>query len=381
MVYITVKQSPRFHQITLEELLFGGDDVQSTPLSFNSTNTRTYECQELSDKIRKETNVADYIQILRTFNEQTKELHDVDRHELYHSFVIPKKSGGLRHINAPEPPLMNALRMLKTIFEEQFHALYHTSAFAYVKKRSIVDCLKRHQKNESKWYSKFDMHDFFGSTTKEFVTKMFSMIYPFSEVLITSDGRKEFDKAIDLAFLDGGLPQGTPISPTITNIMMIPIDFELSRSFREFNHQRMVYTRYADDMQISCKYTFKFKDVEKEICRVLEKFEAPFHLNNKKTRYGSSAGSNWNLGIMINKDNEMTVGHKNKKRFQAMLSSYIMDRKNGKQWSKHDMMEIEGLRNYYTMVEGDTINRIIDHINKKFGVNVVQMLKEDIRNG
>ena len=66
-------------------------------------------------------------------------------------------------------------------------------------------------------------------------------------------GKAELTKALELGFLDGGLPQGTPLSPTVTNIMMIPVDFKVARELREHNHQRFVYTRYADDFQISSK--------------------------------------------------------------------------------------------------------------------------------
>ena len=39
--------------------------------------------------------------------------------------------------------------------------------------------------------------------------------------------------ALELAFMDGVLPQGTPASPLITTIMMIPIDFCLNRKLIE----------------------------------------------------------------------------------------------------------------------------------------------------
>lgn len=378
MYYITVKQPPIYHQMTLEEFLFGGE-VNTSLINPNLTNTRTYEFPYISDRFLGTIKVDELIEKLVAFNQQTAALHERERHSLYRTFHIPKKSGGLRTINAPEPELMTALRNLKSIFENDFGALYHTSAFAYIKHRSILDCLKRHQANESKWYAKFDLSNFFGSTTPEYVAKMFGMVFPFSEVLKDERGRAEFMKAIELCFLDGGLPQGTPISPTITNIMMIPVDFKLNKTFREFNHQRYIYTRYADDFQVSSRYSFMFKAVEQVIIETLREFEAPFQLNVKKTRYGSSAGSNWNLGLMTNKDNEITVGYKKKKQFQAMLFSYIMDKKNGIDWDKSDIMTLEGYRNYYRMVEGETIDRIIAHVNQKNGVDVVRMIKEDLR--
>lgn len=378
MYYITVKQAPIYHQMTLEEFLFGTDPTPQM-ITPNLTNTRTYSVERVSAKFTQLVDINTLIIKLMNFNSLTAELQAKPRHDLYRTFYIPKKSGGLRRIDAPEPELMDALRNLKTIFEEDFNALYHTSAFAYIKHRSIIDCLKRHQANESKWFGKYDLHNFFGSTTLDFVLKMFSMVFPFSEVMKNETGKKALEKALSLAFLDGGLPQGTPISPLITNIMMIPIDHRLANTLRDYNKQRFIYTRYADDFQISSRYTFSFKEIEKLISDTLKEFDAPFEINAAKTRYGSSAGQNWNLGIMLNKDNNLTVGYKKKRQFQAMLSSYIMDKQHGINWDISDVQVMEGYRNYYRMVEGETIDKMVEHIARKFGVDVVKMIKDDIR--
>lgn len=379
MIYITVKQPPMYRQMTLEELLYGFNKNPNTMLNPNDTNTRTYEVESVSSKIFKYINVDKLEELLVKFNESTEDLRAKPRKELYHTFYIPKKSGGLRRIDAPNSELMDALRRLKTIFEEEFHALYHTSAFAYIKHRCTLDAVKRHQANESKWFGKYDLSNFFGSTTIDFVMKMFGMVFPFSEVVKSTRGEQELRKAVELAFLDGGLPQGTPISPLITNIMMIPIDYKLANGFRDFNHQRFVYTRYADDFLISSRYTFDFRVVEKFIVDILNSFGAPFTIKSTKTRYGSSAGSNWNLGVMLNKDNQITIGHRKKRQFQAMLASYIMDKKNGVDWSKADIQTMEGYRNYYRMIEGDNIDKIVSHVGAKFGVDVVQLIKVDLR--
>ena len=377
MYYITVKQPPSYHQMTLEEFLFG-NDVQAELINANLTNTRTYEVASISDRFLQIIDIEKLIAKLIWFNERTEYLREKLRHDLYYEFYIPKKSGGLRKIDAPEPELKEALRMLKNIFESDFKALYHTSAFAYVHGRSTLDLLKRHQSNDSKWFEKLDLSNFFGSTTMDFVLHMFSMVFPFSEVMKDERGKVELTKAIELGFLDGGLPQGTPLSPTITNIMMIPIDFEIARTLREHNHQRFVYTRYADDFQISSKYSFSFTEIQNVIVSILKDFGAPFTIKAEKTRYGSSAGQNWNLGLMLNKDNEITVGHKKKRQFQAMLSSYIMDRKNGIAWDKNDIQTMEGYRNYYRMVEKEKIDGIVKHLSEKFGVNIVKAIKEDL---
>ena len=208
MVYMTVMQSPAYHQISLEEFLFGTAD-DDTLVNKNYGNTRTYKFDYVNQRFLDRIDVPKLIAILRSFNISTASLRKVDRDSLYTTFYIPKKSGGLRQIDAPVTELMEALRNLKRIFEQDFHVLYHTSAFAYIGGRSIVSAMQRHQANDSKWFGKYDLHNFFGSTTLEFVMRQLSMIFPFSEVVKIQEGREELEKALDLAFLHGGLPQGT----------------------------------------------------------------------------------------------------------------------------------------------------------------------------
>ena len=378
MVYITVMQSPIYHQMTLEEFLFQSFQAPTT-LNTNVSNTRTYAYETVSEHFTSRIDTDALIRKLVRFNEQTEALRAQERSTLYETFHIPKKSGGLRRIDAPKPELMNALRNLKTIFEEDFHALYHTSAFAYVKNRCTVDAVKRHQKNNSKWFGKLDLHDFFGSTTLDYVIKMFSMVFPFSEIVKFPNGEAELRKALDLAFLNGGLPQGTPLSPLITNVMMIPVDYKLANAFRDFDKQRFIYTRYADDFIISSKVDFDVHRVEKLVVDTLHEFGAPFTINESKTRYGSSAGRNWNLGVMLNKDNEITVGHKKKRQFQSMLYNYITDKRKGISWPREDVQTMQGLHSYYRMVEPETIDAIVKHTNEKMETDVLRLIKDDLR--
>lgn len=378
MVYVTVMQPPMYRQMSIEELLF--DCERSAVINGNTANTRTQSYENLPARFMTVCNVNRLISRLTEFNAATEHLRSQDRASLYRTFYIPKSSGhGFRRIDAPNDELMSALRTLKNILEKDFHGLYHTSAFAYIKHRCTIDAVKRHQANESKWFGKFDLSNFFGNTTMEFVMNQFSMIFPFSEVIKVPAGKAQLEKALELAFLNGGLPQGTPISPTITNIMMIPVDFVLANGFRNFNGKPFVYTRYADDFLVSCKYDFTCTDVQQFIVDTLKSFHAPFTLNPEKTRYGSSAGRNWNLGVMLNKDNQITVGAKKKRQFQAMLSSYVLDRQNGNPWSLEDIQILDGYRNYYRMVEGETIDRIVAHVGAKYNVDILKFIKEDLR--
>ena len=380
MIYITVKQSPMYKQMTLEDFLFSSV-CESSLISKNVGNTKTYCLESLPPRLSHTVNIERLRDILVAFNKETEPLRNVPRKKLYYSFLIPKKKGGFRRIDAPNIELMDALRKLKEILEKSFGAdmIYHTSAFAYIKGRSTLDAVKRHQANESRWFAKFDLSNFFGNTTMDFVMKQLSVIYPFCVFMDHPECRDELEKALDLAFLNGGLPQGTPISPLITNIIMTPIDYKIAKTLRNLDNDRFVYTRYADDFIISSRYNFNFKNVEQLICDTIKDFGADFTLNRAKTRYGSSTGQNYNLGLMITADNRITIGNAKKRNIELLMRNYAMDVRNGKRMALEDAQVLAGQLSYFRAVESDVFDRIVSFINEKYGINFMSELKADLK--
>lgn len=386
MYYFTTKSTPGFHQMTIEEFLFetySPSDLIFDAQKSNTTNTKTYEVRSINTRMREFANVPRLIEILRKFNAMTEDIRGKPIRQMYYEFHIPKRSGGLRKIDAPKEELKAAQYALKSILENDFSASYHTNAFAYIKGRSTLDAVNRHIDNKSEWYGKLDLSNFFGSTTKEFVLQQLSMIYPFCEVMSCQDGKTELEKALSIAFLDGGLPQGTPISPLLTNIIMIPIDYTLSKGFRDLNGHRYIYTRYADDFIISSRHDFNIREIGDFVNSVLKQFNAPFRINNEKTRYGSAAGRNWCLGVMVTKDEEgdiyASIGRKKKKQFENMLYAFGVDTLAGNPWPLEDIKVMDGYRSYYKMIEGKTIDRVIAHTGSKLGVDLEKMIKDHLK--
>lgn len=384
--------------MTLDEFLFGEQDVNMNQnVSYDSTSTRTYLVKdEYFDDPRRQkdyVHTSRWIEKLYQFNKTYEKLESIPeemkRESLYREFYIPKNSGGMRKIDAPEAELDEAHRSLKAIFEQEFGAfyLYHTTAFAYIRKRDALKCVKKHTANQSKWYLKLDFHKFFPSTTIDYLMSQLEKIYPFCFIMkgyILKDGdivygKEEFRKALSLCFLDGGLPQGTRMSPMLTNIMMIPFDFELTKSLRATNNN-YVNTRYADDLLISSKYDFKFKEVVNIVSKLIEKYNAPFKLNNKKTRYGSTSGSNWNLGVMVNNDG-ITIGYKKKKDFKNRVYRYAMDKKAHVEWEDGAFSNFDGLYNYYKNVEPEAIDGIIKYYSQKTGIDIYHCMEIDRKGG
>ena len=388
MNYFVFKQSPYYHQMTLEELLFGKDG-QCYVVNYNETNTRTYARESVTFPMSNKYDLYRLYSSLRTLLEDYKDVYEAeDLSVFYNTFTIPKKTHGVRRIDAPTGRLKDAQYVLKGILERamttdvhgvEFGATYHTAAFAYIKKRSPKKCLQKHQRNKSRWFAKFDFSNFFGSTTPEFLFNQLSMIAPFCFFGKRSMYMDMLHDALRIAFLNGGLPQGTPLSPLLTNIMMIPIDYTLQNALRDYNKQTYVYTRYADDIQVSSEYNFDFREVKNLIAQTLRDFNAPFEIKEEKTRYGSCAGSNWNLGMMYNKDCQITVGYRAKRQLKAMLTNYIQDKKSGTYWDLGEVQGLNGTLSHYRNIEGDAILEIVNALSDKFGADILWHIKQDLK--
>lgn len=373
MIYITVKQHRKPRQITWEDVILEKVPVNAyADEKSYSTATVTRKYEQVPPEVIDKINVDAMIDWLRKFNEDNSRLFEMEPENLFYHFKIPKKTGGFRPIDAPIPELKDAMRRFVSFVRDDCGVLYHTSAGAYIKGRSIYDTNVCHQKNESNWYLKTDFSGFFPNTNVEFTMKMLSMVFPLSEVCKRPEGYEALKKAISLNYINDHLVQGSPASPYLTNWLMIPIDFAL---FNDLAKRKIVYTRYADDMNISAQEKFPWQDIVQLIKDKLKEFGAPYEIKNEKTHFGSRKGKNWCLGLMINCDNNITVGHKKKRYFKSALCSFILDTKNGKFWDIGDVQHLRGLLSYYTMVEKEYFEGIIEQQNKKWNVDVKEMFR------
>ena len=374
MYYVTTMQRRRPRQLSWEDVI--NERVfmnNATTDSSNCTATITKRFETIDRNVLDKINVDSMIGWLKRFNENNATLHNTDKNELFYSFKIPKKTGGFRPIDEPIPELKNQLTILSSFLSEECGLLYHTSAFAYVPGRSIVDNNKKHVSNESNWYLKTDFSGFFPNTNIDFVMKMLGMVFPTSEICKVPEGFKELKKALSLNYLaNGTMPQGSPLSPFITNWIMIPIDFKI---FNELAKRKLVYTRYADDMIISGQEKFPWRNIVRFINEVIHEFDAPYKIKSEKTRFGSRKGQNWNLGLMINAENNITIGWKKKQYFKAALNSFILDTLNRKYWVLEDVMHLRGQLSYYRMVEKEYFKKIVSVQCEKYHVNIDEMFK------
>lgn len=373
-----------FRNLFLEEIRISSSDSYCYA-------KQLYMQKDLERKYLKENKIVDEDKIQLELEKNMAKL-GLRINPYYYTFYLPKRSGrGFRQIDAPLGALKTAQSILKDILEELMnYNTYHTSAYAYIPKRSRVDLVKKLKNNKSRWILHLDFNDFFGSIDIDFTMRQLEKIFPFSEMI--KQGHKDLLKeCLQVCFLDGKLPQGTPISPLLTNIIMIPLDYKISNALNnnamdittfdnpvEGQNYNLIYTRYADDIYIGSHRGFRYVPVINKIREIIAEEKAPLKIKDEKTKYKSTSGENWILGLMYNKDQEITVGHKRKKQTQAIISNFAMDYKNGKisEWTTNDIQVAMGHIQYIGQIEPEYYRSMLDKYNCKFGFDVMEKMRE-----
>ena len=153
----------------------------------------------------------------------------------YNRFSIPKRSGGSRTIDAPIGPLKAVQRRILRRLLARLKA--HPVATGFERGHSIVSNAAFHRGRAV--VVKMDVKDFFASTMAERVRRYFRGIGWDADAaeLLTS-----------LCTHNGGLPQGAPTSPRLSNLVNYPMDARLEGLAGSIGAR---FTRYADDMTFS----------------------------------------------------------------------------------------------------------------------------------
>lgn len=214
----------------------------------------------------------------------------------YNTFRIAKKSGGERIINSPNAGLKHILRTFNYILQIIGEA--HHSAYGFTQDKSIVDNAKLHT-NKHYVYN-IDLKDFFHSFDRNRV-KMGFIYPPFN---LHSDREPLAFMIASLCThpieIDGKiktvLPQGSPSSPTLTNLLCIKLDRRLNGLAKRFNSK---YSRYADDITFSAQINaFKDEAFQTELNRIIK--DLNFEINPKKTRLLKSDFRQEVTGLTVN---------------------------------------------------------------------------------
>ena len=243
----------------------------------------------------------------------------------YTTFQIKKKSGANRTINAPVKELKFILRALNFILHHI--AKPHQAATGFIKGKSVIDNAKEHKGQN--YVLNVDLKDFFHAFERKHVKYGF-MKHPF---YIGGDREQLSFMLASLCThpleIDGKyknvLPQGSPTSPIITNILCEKLDRRLKGLANRFGAK---YTRYADDITFSSSHYIYQKDDHPvlnskgcydnfiaELNRIVNQLE--FDFNPDKTRLQKNGYRQEVTGVVVNE--KVNV----KKRYVKQLRQWL----------------------------------------------------------
>ena len=257
----------------------------------------------------------------------------------YKEFDIPKKSGGTRRITAPVGKLKGVLKCLSQILAPYYSPLESTHGFAVG--RSVASNASVHV--DKNYVLNIDLKDFFPSISSARVKIALldhGLNQEVSELisrLVTIPVAKEGSQITVHA-----LPQGSPCSPLISNMVCLNLDRRLEGLAKRFGVE---YTRYADDMTFSSNHHVYSASGEflADLYRIVE--ECGFTINEKKARLQKRGERQEVTGVVVN---EKINSHRSfRKNLRAAVFSAEL---NG--CSRSEFNSIMGRISYLSMLRG-----------------------------
>ncbi|WP_169752755.1 retron Ec67 family RNA-directed DNA polymerase/endonuclease [Campylobacter mucosalis] len=248
-------------------------------------------------------------------------IHRQKIENLYNSFEIPKKNGGIRTIDAPHDDLkqiqIKIKNMLwkhqKKIWEKYNQNKIPNISHGFESGKTFITNATVHK--NKRFVLNIDLLDFFYffhfGRVKGFFEKNKYFKVP-SEIAIT---------IARLACYQQRLPQGSPCSPIITNLICNILDIRLLKLGKKY---KLDYTRYADDLTFSTNNKIFPKHYDEflfEITSVIEK--AGFKINDKKTRLLYKNSKQEVTGLVVNK--KLNVSNDYYKTTRAMANTLYKD--------------------------------------------------------
>lgn len=268
----------------------------------------------------------------------TRVLYERPYKSRYSTFYIPKKNGELRKIIAPDKKLSEIQSRLAAVLYDcraeiaKIEASTMASSYGFEKKRSPIHNARKHLAR--RYVLNFDLKDFFPSIH----------IGRVKGVLIKD---RNFELNPNIAMLisqiachEGRLPQGSPLSPVISNMVAQILD----RRLRKFaNIARCSYSRYVDDITFSTnlrdfpKSVAEFKDgswqLSKSLAKIVEK--AGYEINHSKTRMQERHQRQIVTGLTVNSKPLPNVDYR--KNTRAMCHKLFNE---GKYWIAENKYDI-----------------------------------------
>jgi len=222
---------------------------------------------------------------------------------LYVKHNIPKKSGNMRTISAPNSGLKRIQKSININLLEPLGA--HESAYGFIKGKSIVGNAALHVGKQV--VVNIDVKNCFPSVS-----------WPLVHAALKRDlsgkiSTNAISALIDICTAEGVLPIGAPTSPALLNRVLYKTDEILSKQARLKN---CTYSRYADDL------TFSGDDQAVGLIGVARKTisQIGLELDDKKTNIFRRGRRQMCTGLVVN--DKVNIPRRIRKRIRASVHAY-----------------------------------------------------------
>ena len=202
--------------------------------------------------------------------------------KLYYTEIqIPKKRGGVRIIDIPSERLKDIQKWILDNILSRYTV--HECCYGFIRGKSIYDNALQHVNKRCVLH--LDLKDFFPSITQEQIFKIFFSV---------GYTKKVSYYLAKMLTKNKKLPQGSPASPMLSNIVAKKLDSRLNGLAKKYG---AVYSRYADDI------TFSGEGNIKNMIPIVEKTiqDEKFQVNKSKTRYSYYFQRQEVTGLIVNK--------------------------------------------------------------------------------
>lgn len=274
----------------------------------------------------------------------------------YKVYTIPKRSGGDRTI---AQPARETKLIQKWLVEHIFCTLpIHEAAAAYRPGASIKKNAERHA--NSKYMVKLDFKEFFPSIKYQDLVNHFCV--HLSDAYEDDDiKRMALISCLHIGGRDFSLSIGSPASPCLSNSIVYELDKKIKSWCKD---NKVTYTRYADDLTFSTNRPDISSEVEKMVSLTLKEIEYPqLKLNKKKTIHLSKRHKRVVTGVIINSENNLSLGRDRKREISSLIHKYSIGL-----LGKGDTYRTQGLLGFARDIEPDFVGRL----NAKYGNKLLE---------
>lgn len=352
-MYYQQKNKKYFKEKNEVEALFNNDPIVfKEEFLTNIFNEEILEIPNLTKTIRiMEFKINQVCNSISTWFQTFPDFID-NKSKYYKNFKIPKKKGGFREIDAPIQELKDIQKEILNLLQYYLEIVPHNSAYAYIKNRSTIKMAEK-LKNKN-CIIKVDLKNFFNSINEALLYEKLNNIANFKILrtfIIPNTNHTLLDAIIVLATKEGHLVQGNPLSPFLSNLVMLEFDYKINEAIYNKKLPKYMYTRYADDIFLA---EYAFADCRKVISFIDNLLETCYHncikRNKEKTQYLKCTKKCYITGVKLNKDHNLTYGHEHKKTLKLNLYNLFIKYANNEA-TLEEVQELLGKFSYMKSIE------------------------------